>query len=144
MEDFWKLAGAVFVGGLLSVFAWDTYQTARAKALMQEASEHMIREMQEIKRQSDAQTRAEQLRRQATQQAKEKAELERAIGKAYTLQLAQEGRALESDRAEAKKEAFKRYFKPSDACSKDPVQMDCANAFIVAKRDFETTYKPTF
>ena len=48
---------------------------------------------------------------------------------------------LVNEKIALKEKAWKKFYKPSKKCIDDPVSVDCANAHIRAKGNFEETYK---
>lgn len=46
-------------------------------------------------------------------------------------------------RAARKEAAWNQFFKPSKKCLDDPITVDCANAHIRARKQFEATYQDT-
>lgn len=83
--------------------------------------------------QAQAQSRRvlEDQKRQAEQKALEKAAQEAALKKA---------RFDEQQRILRKAAAWDAYFKPSARCKEDPINAECANEHIRAKKKFEASY----
>lgn len=73
----------------------------------------------------------ENQKRRVDQEARAKAEQDAAL---------QRARLLEQQRMQRKAAAWNVYFKPSARCKEDPINAECANAHIRAKKKFEDTY----
>jgi len=81
---------------------------------------------------------AEQSRRAEAQRAAEEAHL-REVRQRQEAEDAARGAAQEEEQARAA--AWAKFYRPSASC-RDSVSVECANAYIRAKRAFEAQYKP--
>lgn len=131
MEDIAKTAIGVFIGVLAAYYTWERVELVRMDMAMRTASDNMRRTF-------DAQ-KALQTRQQQAMDEKRREEEEAAE------QLAKETREqfeLAEQQLKEKEAAFNRFFQPSPSCKADPVQKDCANAYMKAKTIFESQYRP--
>lgn len=132
MDDVVKIAVGVFIGALAAAFTWEGIQTIRLQIAAHEANEELSRATARAKAESER--RAAQQEAAKDQQEATQRERERAIA---------ETRQMNLQREREKAEAWKRYFTPSQSCMNDPNTMECANAHIRAKTEFEATYRPS-
>jgi len=130
MELILKIAVGVFIGSLAAVFAWEGIHVVAARYAVMEANEAMKQSIRE-QRKRDADLLRQRADEEAAQRARH-ADMERAAAAA----------GVERERARAAKEAaWKRFYQPSAACQVDRSTMECANAFMRAKTQFEGTYR---
>jgi len=126
---FLQIALGVFVGGLLSIFAYEAIVEWRIEQAARKALAKMEAEIQRANADAAQQARArEALRRQQEEQAaSRRAALDMAA-------------RLERERRERKEAAWKKYFTPSSACQADSGTAACANEYMAAKKRFEAAY----
>uniref|UniRef100_UPI0035B3FA4D hypothetical protein n=1 Tax=Hylemonella sp. TaxID=2066020 RepID=UPI0035B3FA4D len=137
MEDVLKTALGVFIGALAAMLTWEGIQYVRLEKAAYEARQEMARA--NAKMQADAKRRreleqAERERQEEAMRGREQAIREREKADAEARRLAQ---LREQDKADA----WKNYFKPTAECISDPNTMECANAHIRAKTEFEAQYR---
>lgn len=131
MEQLLRITAGVFIGGLLALLAHDAITEAR----IEHAARQALRQMQNttdaaLRRQAEITDRQRQQNR-----ADESAQQEQ---RALQRQLAEDGRRAR----EAREKAFDRYFVPSPSCRADPASVDCGNAHIRARAQFDRDYRP--
>jgi uncharacterized membrane protein YccC len=132
MDDIAKIALGVFIGALAAAFSWEGIQAVRLEIAIKKAETEMKKAIATETRRQDEQSRLqEEQRRQREQNANEAAQQQRE-------------RLRQIEQAKRDKEsAFSRYFQPSETCKADPVQAECANAYMKAKTIFDSQYNPT-
>lgn len=129
MDSILKIAIGVFIGGLSAMFAWEGIHLLAAEYAAIRASEAMKQSIQDA-RKRDAEASRQRVDDEMARRARE-AQAERDAAAA----------GVERERARvAKESAWKRFYQPSAACRADGSTMECANAFMRAKKDFERSY----
>lgn len=130
MELILKIAVGVFIGSLAAIFAWEGIHVVAARYAVMEANEAMKQSIRD-QRKRDAVLSRQRADEEAAQRVRD-AETERAAAAA----------GMERERARvAKDAAWKKFYRPSAACQADGSTMECANAFMRAKTQFEGTYR---
>lgn len=130
MELILKVAVGVFIGSLAAIFAWEGIHLVAARYAVIQAEEAMKQTLRD-QRKRDAEAARQRAAQEAEQRARE-AEVERAAAAA----------SVERERARVAKEAaWKKFYQPSPACQADRSTMECANAYMRAKTQFEGTYR---
>lgn len=130
MEDTLKIAVGVFIGALTAAFIWEGIQTVRIEIALKNATD----EIRQASAQAQAKSRAQQETAMAerNRQAQEQQEAQQQAIDATNL-----AKLREKDRIEA----FSKFFHPSAACTADPNQMACANAYMKANTVFNSQYQ---
>ena len=130
MELILKIAVGVFIGSLAAIFAWEGLHVVAARYAVMEANEAMKQSIRD-QRKRDAEIARQRAEQEAAQVARD-AETQRAAAAA----------GVERERARAAKDAaWKKFYQPSAACQADRSTMECANAYMRAKTQFEGTYR---
>lgn len=134
-SDVLKRALGIFLGGLLLWGAFHVYVRYTTRAVLEETGQALQQISANAQMQSQRIREQQQLRREQ-QEARRRAELEqKANAQAAAARYAQE-------RAEAerrKEEAWRRFYQPSEECL-NTASVECGNAHIRARREFERTY----
>ena len=131
MDITWKIAIGVGCGILGALFSYEAIQAQRAKAAVEQVQRQWQAEQAAMAERSRQQ--ADVARARAAAKANHEAAIQRNQA---------EERSRQSDAREAKERAWKQYFRPTEACQRDSTQVECANAYILAKREFEARYQP--
>lgn len=130
MESILKIAIGVFIGSLAAIFAWEGIHLVAARYAVMQANEAMKQSIRD-QRKRDAELSRQRADEEAAQRARD-AEVQRAAAVA----------GVERERARAAKDAaWKKFYQPSAACQADRSTMECANAYMRAKTQFEGTYR---
>lgn len=129
-------AAAIFVG--LHVYAYFVAKAAERAAaeFMQQAQQDLHESSAAVRAQIDAQRAADR----AAAERRAAAELERRQAVARQTQAAAEKAKLEQANATAKQRAWQQFYRPPKKCENPPdwdTQVDCGNAHMKAKREFE-------
>lgn len=135
--DVLKIALGVFIGGLLAAFVYTKYMAWEMNRALGQINTAVTKETQRMW----ADTNQFSLKNErAVQQriAAEQVERDRLAEQNRQSQIAQQQQAELDARRQA---AWERYYQPSAACSADSSTMNCANAFMAAKKRFLEQYK---
>ena len=132
MDEFFKIVGGVFFGGLMALLAHDAIQEARLEYAAKQAAVEFRQSLVENRQRADRerQTRLQQEQLQTTSAQQQQALRQRAVSDARRA-------------SQTKEQAFERYFAPSQTCRTDPTSVDCGNAHIRARQQFERAYVPS-
>lgn len=135
--DVFKIALGVFIGGLLAAFVYTSYMAWEMKRSLGQFNTALSKETLRMRAETN---QAIQQSDRAVQQAAAAAQMEkdRIAEQGRQRQLAQQQEAERDARRQA---AWERYFQPSPACRADSVSLDCANAFMAAKKRFLEQYR---
>lgn len=131
MNDIGKIAVGVFIGALAALFAYEAITVLRVRVVAEWVARQMKQELEaqrqatEARRQREAQAAEQRRRQEAAQQEAQRAAVER--------QRAQR---------QAEAEAWRKFYQPSPACQRDSATVECANAFMRARKQFEQSYRP--
>ncbi|MDR3451935.1 MAG: hypothetical protein P4L96_03905 [Rhodoferax sp.] len=131
MDDIIKIAIGVFIGALVALFAHQYIEALYARWELQQLSQQAQHAMLQSERRQAALQQ-----QQAEQRARDRAALaqeQRADAQAREHEL-----QLEDD----KEQAWARFFQPSAQCRQDSGTMACANAYMAAKKRFDSQYRP--
>jgi hypothetical protein len=130
MELILKIAVGVFIGSLAAIFAWEGIHVVAVEYALVKANDAVKQSIRD-QRKRDAAMAQQRADEEAAQRARD-AEAERAVATA----------GLERERARAAKDAaWKKFYQPSPGCQADRSTMECANAYMRAKTQFEGTYR---
>lgn len=134
-EQLLRAVTAVFALGIAAFFGftyWSTDQQSQAQIQMQDAQARATAQARE-----QAMQRAQLLNQQAKQQeARRKLQQAQSQNRQIELQDVQQ-QSLDAQRR--KEAAWNKFYQPSPQCLRDAT-VECANAFIRAKRKFEAQY----
>ncbi len=130
LAEFFIVAVAVFVGGLLAMLAHDEITAYRIKAAAAQATQHLQKEIAQQK-QKERERQQVILQKQQEQQRRQQ---EQAQARA---QQAAEERACQR----RKQRAWEQFYQPSSACRNDSARGDCADQHIKAKIIFDAQYE---
>lgn len=128
--DILKIAIGVCIGALAAIFIYEAVLSWR----LSEASEQLANELktQETARKQEQQALLKQKRQQALDQEWAKQQKDNAL-------MAQKAAQLEKQTR--RESAWQKFFQPSALCRNDPSRTDCANAYIRARKMFDTQYR---
>ena len=137
LTDVFKIALGVFIGGLLAAFVYTKYMTWEMNRAFGQINTAVTKETQRMWADTN---QFIQKNERAVQQrvAAEQVEKERMAEQMRQRKIAQQQQDELDDRRQA---AWERYYQPSAACRADSSTMNCANAFMVAKKRFLEQYQ---
>lgn len=120
------IALGVFIGGLGAAFAYEQILLFRAERMANKVVEELEAMRAQDKARADARAAQEAQRRaaQLQQQAQQR-----------------QAQLLADQEAKAKELAWAQYFKPSPECRNGSVNVECANAHIRARKQFEDFWR---
>lgn len=130
--DVLKIALGVFIGCLLAAFAFSKYIDWEMNRAVWQFDKTMSRETQRMKSDAEQYLKSSE-RAMQRRSAAEQIEADRIALQAKQAQIA---RNQEAERDVRRQEAWESYYQPSAACKADSSTMDCANAFMAAKKRF--------
>lgn len=137
LTDVFKIALGVFIGGLLAAFVYTKYMAWEMNRALGQINTAVTKETQRMWADTN---QFVQKNERAVQQrvAAEQVERDRIAEQARQRQIAQQQQAELDDRRQT---AWGRYYQPSAACRADSSTMNCANAFMAAKKRFLEQYQ---
>lgn len=133
LAEFFIIAVAVFVGGLLAMLAHDEITAYRIKTAAAQAAQHLQKEIAQQKQK-------EQQRQQAIQQQQQ----EQQRRQQEQAQVRAQQAAAERARQQRKQKAWEQFYQPSGICKNDSARGDCADQHIRARTVFEAQYKDPY
>jgi hypothetical protein len=146
----WYLAKQIAVGILIAAgvtfigFHLYLYLAARAAAVVvQEAAQQMEQDLRAQSDKAQATIRARTEARRLDEERRTALEIQRRQESAMQSQAAADQARAEQARAAAKREAWQRFYKPPKKCESPPdwdTQVECGNAHIKAKKEFEARW----
>lgn len=147
----WYLAKQIAVGILIAAavifVGLHIYAYFVAKAAEQAAAEFMQQAQRELKAsaaESHARMEAERNAERAATERRSTAELGRRRAMAQRTQAAADEAQLAQTNAAAKQRAWQQFFRPPRKCENPPdwdTQVECGNAHIKAKKEFEARWE---
>lgn len=141
MDDMFKTAVAVFIGGLAAIFAWEGIHLFALQVAAADASRQLQAEMRKMEDQNRANAAAIEAQAAARAQAQADADARTREQLAESQRQNAAAQANAAAYKAARDEAWKKFYQPTDAC-RATWTGDCADAFIKAKRAFQEIHGP--
>lgn len=146
----WYLAKQIAVGILIAAavifIGFHLYAALVVQAVStaaNEATKEFQAQMQQSQNETRARTDAQRARTEAQRRQAEQDALQRRQQMARQVQAAADQAKADAASAVAREQAWHRFYKPSTKCDAPPdwdTQVECGNAFVRAKREFEVKW----